>query len=56
LYFERSGLSKNPEKLSALTHEKADQLQPGDVIKSVYTFEFLGLNVKGRYGQPAICK
>ena len=46
LYFERSGLSKNPEKLSALTNDKADRLQPGDVIKSVYTFEFLGLNAK----------
>jgi len=46
LYFERSGLSKNPEKLSALTNEKTERLQPGDVIKSVYTFEFLGLNAK----------
>ena len=46
LYFERSGLSKSPEKLSALINEKAEQLQPGDVIKSVYTFEFLELNAK----------
>jgi len=46
LYYERSGLSKSPEKLSALTNEKAEQLQPVDFIKSVYTFEFLGLNAK----------
>jgi len=46
LYFERSGLSKNPEKLSAIIAEKAETLQPADVIKSVYTFEFLGLHAK----------
>jgi len=46
LYFERSGLSKNPEKLSALVAEKAEPLQPADIIKSVYTFEFLGLKAK----------
>ncbi len=46
LYFERSGLSGNPEKLSAIVANKAEQLQPFDIIKSVYTFEFLGLNSK----------
>ncbi len=46
LYFERSGLSKNPEKLSALLQEKTENMQPTDVIKSVYTFEFLGLHAK----------
>lgn len=46
LYFERSGLSSYPEKLSARLMEKAEQLQPVDIIKSVYTFEFLGLPAK----------
>lgn len=46
LYFERSGLSKAPEKLSGLVAEKAESLQPADIIKSVYTFEFLGLPAK----------
>jgi predicted nuclease of restriction endonuclease-like (RecB) superfamily len=46
LYFERSGLSKHPERLSAMIQEKAETLQPVDVIKSVYTFEFLGLHAK----------
>jgi predicted nuclease of restriction endonuclease-like (RecB) superfamily len=46
LYFERSGLSKDPQKLSALVAQKAEVLQPSDIIKSVYTFEFLGLSAK----------
>jgi predicted nuclease of restriction endonuclease-like (RecB) superfamily len=46
LYYERSGLSRKPEKLSALITENAEQLQPVDIIKSVYTFEFLGLYAK----------
>ncbi len=46
LYFERSGLSKSPEKLSAMIAEKAEPLVPADIIKSVYTFEFLGLYAK----------
>ncbi len=46
LYYERSGLSNKPQKLSALVAEKAEAIQPQDVIKSVYTFEFLGLNAK----------
>lgn len=43
LYYERSGLSRHPEKLSALVAEKAEFPRPADFIKSVYTFEFLGL-------------
>jgi predicted nuclease of restriction endonuclease-like (RecB) superfamily len=46
LYYERSGLSTNPQKLSAMVAEKAEPLQPADIIKSVYTFEFLGLQAK----------
>lgn len=46
LYFERSGLSKDPEKLSSIVAEKAMAMQPTDIVKSIYTFEFLGLHAK----------
>lgn len=46
LYYERSGISKNPAKLSMMVAEKAEPLQPADVIKSVYAFEFLGYKPK----------
>lgn len=46
LYYERSGLSAKPEKLAALVAGKAEALKPADIIKSVYTFEFLGLSAK----------
>lgn len=44
LYYERSGLSKNKEALSALVQQQAVQLQPTDVINTPITLEFLGLN------------
>lgn len=46
LYYERSGLSATPQKLSGMVAEKAEPLHPTDIIKSVYTFEFLGLQAK----------
>ncbi|HMY83387.1 MAG TPA: PDDEXK nuclease domain-containing protein [Saprospiraceae bacterium] len=46
LYFERSGMSTNPEKLSRLVNDKAHALVPTDIIKSPFTFEFLGLKAK----------
>jgi predicted nuclease of restriction endonuclease-like (RecB) superfamily len=46
LYFERSGMSNNPEKLSRLVQEKSVALLPTDIIKSPFTFEFLGLKAK----------
>lgn len=46
LYYERSGMSGQPEKLAALVKGKAETLQPVDIVKSVYTFEFLGLSAK----------
>jgi len=46
LYFERSGMSNNPEKLSRLVQDKAQTLVPIDIIKSPFTFEFLGLKAK----------
>lgn len=46
LYFERSGMSNNPEKLSRIVQEKSVALIPTDIIKSPFTFEFLGLKAK----------
>lgn len=46
LYFERSGMSNNPEKLSRIVQEKSEVLIPTDIIKSPFTFEFLGLKAK----------
>jgi predicted nuclease of restriction endonuclease-like (RecB) superfamily len=46
LYFERSGMSNNPEKLSRIVQENSAALVPADIIKSPFTFEFLGLKAK----------
>ncbi|MFM7431124.1 MAG: YhcG family protein [Flammeovirgaceae bacterium] len=46
LYFERSGMSNNPEKLSRLVQDRSEALLPSDIIKSPFTFEFLGLKAK----------
>jgi predicted nuclease of restriction endonuclease-like (RecB) superfamily len=43
LYYERSGLSKNPKKLSELTLDKAQAQTPHQIIRDPYVFEFLGL-------------
>jgi len=46
LYYERSGMSKKPETLAQLVQNKVEPIQPKDIIKNVYAFEFLGLPVK----------
>ncbi len=46
LYFERSGLSKNPEKLADLVHQRTKPQTSKDIIKNVYAFEFLDLEIK----------
>ena len=51
LYFQRSGLSKNKAKLSALTHDQAEPLQPGQIIRDPYVFEFLGLRSRDVMGE-----
>ncbi len=43
LLYERTGLSKDKEKLIALTNEKAIELAPLDIIRDPYIFEFIGL-------------
>ncbi len=46
LYFERSALSKNPEKLAELVHQKTRPQTSTDIIKNIYAFEFLDLPIK----------
>ena len=43
LLYERTGLSKNKEKMIELANNKAVQLVPEDIIRDPYFFEFLGL-------------
>jgi len=43
LYYERSGLSKNKDKLAAFAHEGTHQLDAKDIIRDPYVFEFLGI-------------
>jgi predicted nuclease of restriction endonuclease-like (RecB) superfamily len=46
LYFERSGLSKSPEKLSEQINRENIPQAPIDIIKNIYAFEFLELDTK----------
>jgi predicted nuclease of restriction endonuclease-like (RecB) superfamily len=46
LYFERSGLSKNKEKLAAMVRAGAETAEPKLAIRDPYVFEFLGLKAK----------
>jgi predicted nuclease of restriction endonuclease-like (RecB) superfamily len=43
LYFERSGLSLDKNKLSTLAHAAAEKAEPRLAIRDPYIFEFLGL-------------
>lgn len=40
-FYERSGLSKKPELLTEIVSKKSEQLKAKDIIKNIYTFEFL---------------
>lgn len=46
LYFERSGLSRNKEKLAAMVKSGAETAEPKLAIRDPYIFEFLGLRAK----------
>lgn len=43
LYYERSGLSKNKEKLATLAQTGAEIAEPKLAVRDPYVFEFLGL-------------
>lgn len=51
LYYERSGLSKDKAKLSAVAHQKAETLQTSHFIRDPYVFEFLGLRSQDTMGE-----
>jgi predicted nuclease of restriction endonuclease-like (RecB) superfamily len=46
LYFERSGLSKNPEKLAAMVRSGIPPEEPALAIRDPYIFEFLGMKAR----------
>ncbi|MES1174953.1 MAG: PDDEXK nuclease domain-containing protein [Myxococcales bacterium] len=46
LYFQRSGLSKDPEQLAELTRASAESASPALSIRDPYIFEFLGVKAK----------
>lgn len=46
LYYERSGISKKPDQLSKVVNQKAERLTVEDMIKSPFSFEFLGFKAK----------
>ncbi|NLX27108.1 MAG: DUF1016 domain-containing protein, partial [Lentisphaerae bacterium] len=46
LYFERSGLSRNKEKLAQMVKAGAETAEPQLAIRDPYVFEFLGLRAK----------
>ena len=51
LYFERSGLSKNPKKLAALVQASAESDEARLAIRDPYVFEFLGLKPQEVMGE-----
>jgi predicted nuclease of restriction endonuclease-like (RecB) superfamily len=46
LFFERTGLSRKPEKLIELVQTNAEKINVSEIIKSPFTFEFLGMKAK----------
>jgi len=46
LFYERTGLSKNPKQLTKDTQNVSEKLNTNDIIKSPFTFEFLGIKSK----------
>ena len=51
LYYERSGLSRDKQKLSKLAHQHADRQSPQLDIRDPYLFEFIGLKSKEVMGE-----
>jgi predicted nuclease of restriction endonuclease-like (RecB) superfamily len=46
LFYERTGLSKKPEQLIASVQKASEKIRTNEIIKSPFTFEFLGLKSK----------
>ncbi len=51
LYYERSGLSKNKEKLAELVRSGAEPAEPELAVRDPYIFEFLGLKPQEVMGE-----
>jgi predicted nuclease of restriction endonuclease-like (RecB) superfamily len=56
LYYERSRLSKNPEKLAKLVQQKIKPQESTDIVKNIYAFEFLDLPIKEIVEEPDLEK
>ncbi len=56
LYFERSGLSKDKEKLSALANEKVNVSDINSSIKNQFVFEFLNIPTNETLEEQALEK
>ncbi len=54
LYYERSGLSRDKQKLSKLAHQQAERQTPQLDIRDPYLFEFLGLKSKEVMGESQL--
>jgi hypothetical protein len=48
LYYERSGLSVDKEKLADMAHSAAEKTEPKLAIRDPYIFEFLVIGDRGR--------
>ncbi len=46
LYYERSGISSNKNKLRKIQNRNSEKLLPAEIIKNPYSFEFLGIPAK----------
>lgn len=44
MFYERSGLSNDPKKVSEWVQQKISPQAPTDIVKNLYAFEFLGLS------------
>ena len=53
-YYQRSGLSREKGKLSAMAHSEAEILQPAQIIRDPYIFEFLGLRSRDVMGESEL--
>ncbi|MGD9157098.1 MAG: DUF1016 N-terminal domain-containing protein [Desulfobacteraceae bacterium] len=51
LYYERSGLSKNKEKLAEIVRSGAEPAEPDLAVRDPYIFEFLGLKPQEVMGE-----
>ena len=54
LYYERSGLSTNKEKLAQMAHSGAETAEPRLAIRDPYVFEFLGIKSREVMGESAL--